>query len=68
MARSDRAGTTPLDRYRERLREEPECAECGFTDEGGDWRTKYRNRRIVYHHLCPRCGATETLELRLDGE
>lgn len=57
-----------MDRYRERLGEAPRCGECGYTDEGGKWYTGYRDRRIVYRHVCPRCGATETLELRLDDE
>ena len=68
MARKDRSGTTALDRYRERLREAPRCGECGHTDEGGEWRTDYRDRRITYRHRCPRCDAVETVELRVTEE
>lgn len=65
MARSVRHGTTALDRYRERLREEPRCGECGYTDAGGAWDTHYRNRRVVYRHVCPRCDAVERLAIRI---
>ncbi|SHG39999.1 HVO_0649 family zinc finger protein [Halobaculum gomorrense] len=61
------AGATALDAYRDRLREEPTCPECGYTDEGGDWQTRYRERRLVYRHICRRCAAVDTRVLRLDG-
>ncbi|UIP00377.1 hypothetical protein Hbl1158_03120 [Halobaculum sp. CBA1158] len=60
-------GMTALDRYRERLRETPTCLECGHTDEGGEWATTFRSRRLVYRHVCPRCGATDRRVFRLDG-
>jgi len=67
MAAGRSVGTTALDEYRDRLREAPTCPECGYTDEGGDWRTAYRERRLVYRHSCPRCAAVKTRVLRLDG-
>ncbi|WP_435064668.1 HVO_0649 family zinc finger protein [Halobaculum sp. EA56] len=68
MASRRRGGTTPLELYRERLRESPRCGECGYTDEGGEWQTAYRERRLVYRHVCPRCGAIERRVFRLNGE
>ncbi|MFC7097660.1 HVO_0649 family zinc finger protein [Halobaculum marinum] len=61
------SGTTALDLYRERLREAPTCDQCGYTDEGGVWRTGYRDRRLVYRHTCPRCDAVDRRLFRLDG-
>ncbi|MXR41937.1 hypothetical protein GRX01_11390 [Halobaculum sp. WSA2] len=61
------AGATALDAYRDRLREAPTCPKCGYTDDGADWRTVYRERRLVYRHSCPRCAAVDTRVLRLDG-
>ncbi|MFC7071112.1 HVO_0649 family zinc finger protein [Halobaculum lipolyticum] len=67
MAMRRASGTTALDLYRERLREEPTCTKCGYTDEGGTWQTRYRERRLVYRHVCPRCGAIERRTFRFDG-
>jgi len=68
MAADRSSGTTALEQYRERLRERPRCGECGHTDEGGEWQTAYRGGRLVYRHVCPRCGAIERRVLRLDDE
>ena len=67
MAARRTAGATALDVYRDRLREEPTCPKCGYTDEGGAWQTRYRERRLVYRHLCPRCAAVDTRVFRLDS-
>lgn len=58
--------TTAFDLYREQLRDTPTCAKCGFTDSGGTWQTAYRERRLVYRHICPRCGAIDRREFRFD--
>lgn len=67
MASRRTAGATALDVYRARLREAPTCPECGYTDDGGDWRTTYRERQLVYRHSCPRCAAVDTRVFRLHG-
>ncbi|GAA0232655.1 HVO_0649 family zinc finger protein [Halobaculum roseum] len=67
MAARRSAGTTALDVYRDRLREAPTCPECGYTDDGGDWQTAYREQQLVYRHSCPRCAAIDTRVLRFDG-
>lgn len=68
MASSRRSGTTALEQYRERLREAPTCSKCGHTDEGGEWQTAYREQRLVYRHVCPRCDAIERRVLRINDE
>ncbi|WP_345778230.1 HVO_0649 family zinc finger protein [Halobaculum rubrum] len=64
---SPTAGATALDAYRDRLRETPTCPECGYVDDGADWRTAYHERRLVYRHDCPRCAAVDTRVIRFDG-
>lgn len=33
------------------------CPECGYVDEEGNWTGETDGRRVVYHHVCPSCGA-----------
>jgi len=36
---------------------EKKCPECGYVDEEGNWTNRTDGSRIVYHHVCPSCGA-----------
>lgn len=58
MPASDTGGVTSLARLRRRYETtEKKCPDCGFVDEAGNWTSRTDGRRIVYHHVCPSCGA-----------
>lgn len=65
MATEGTRGTTALDRYRDSLRGAERCGECGTTEAAGEWTTRYRQGRLVYRRVCPRCGGIERREFRL---
>jgi len=49
---------TPLERLRRRYETtEKRCPAYGYVDEAGHWTSETDGRRIVYHHVCPSCGA-----------
>lgn len=51
-------GMTPLERLRRRYETtDKKCPSCGYVDEEGNWTAWMDGRRIVYHHVCPGCGA-----------
>ena len=51
-------GRTPLERLRYRYENtETKCPDCGYIDDENNWTSRSDGRRIVYHHVCPSCGA-----------
>lgn len=61
-------GTTPLERLRRRYETtETKCPDCGFVDESGNWMSRTDGRRVVYHHVCPSCGAARDHVFRIGG-
>ncbi|WP_435126920.1 HVO_0649 family zinc finger protein [Halobaculum sp. D14] len=58
-------GPSALSGYQERLRSRVRCVECGRVDVGADWTTGFRDGRVVYRHVCPRCGAVARRELSM---
>jgi hypothetical protein len=47
-----------LERLRRRYETtEKRCPARGFVDEEGNWTSQTDGRRVVYHHVCPSCGA-----------
>jgi transposase len=47
-----------LERLRHRYETtEKRCPARGFVDEEGNWTSQTDGRRVVYHHVCPSCGA-----------
>lgn len=63
------SGTTPLDRLTVRFEKaDLQCPECRYEDEGGRWKAKTDGRRVLYRHVCPRCGAIRTRTYRMSGE
>jgi len=51
-------GKTPFERLRTRYEStEKKCPECGYVDEEGNWTSRTDGSRVVYHHVCPSCGA-----------
>lgn len=60
-------GKTPLDQLRKRYETtETKCPKCGFVDDAGNWTSRTDGRRIVYHHICPSCGADRDHVFTLD--
>lgn len=58
MATYDTPGGGALERLRRRYETtEKKCPACGFVDEEGNWTSETDGRRVVYHHVCPSCGA-----------
>jgi len=66
MAIRRNAGTTALDRLRSRLEADLRCPECGYEDAEGEWSARTTGDRVLYRHVCPSCGAIDSLTLRLD--
>jgi rubredoxin len=64
MAPDVNAGTTPLDRLRNRL--DMRCRECGYVDEEGRWTAATSGSRVTYQHVCPSCAAVRQHTFRLD--
>lgn len=51
-------GRTKLERLRQRYEStEKRCPDCGYIDDEGNWESKTDGRHIVYHYVCPSCGA-----------
>ncbi len=51
-------GETLLERLRRRYETtDTRCPECGFVDTEGNWTTQMDGLQVVYHHVCPSCGA-----------
>ncbi|MFB6157625.1 MAG: HVO_0649 family zinc finger protein [Haloferacaceae archaeon] len=66
MPPRDKGGSTPLDRLRRRYETtETKCPECGYVDDEGNWTSRTDGRRVVYHHVCPSCGAGREHTYRL---
>jgi predicted RNA-binding Zn-ribbon protein involved in translation (DUF1610 family) len=58
---------TPLERLRRRYETtEKRCPACGYIDEEGNWTSETDGLRIVYHRVCPSCGADREHTFRLD--
>lgn len=48
----------PFERLRRRYETtDKRCPECGHVDETGNWTSRTDGHRVVYHHVCPACGA-----------
>ncbi|MFB6298736.1 MAG: HVO_0649 family zinc finger protein [Halobacteriales archaeon] len=61
-------GKTALARLRRRYETtETKCPECGFVDDNGNWTSRTDGRQIVYHHVCPSCGADREHVFTLNG-
>lgn len=61
-------GKTPLERLRRRYETtQTKCPECGFVDSKGNWTSRTNGQQIVYHHVCPTCGADREHRFTLDG-
>lgn len=65
MASAPTRGITALERYREQLRGTERCGACGTAESAGEWTTRYRDGRLVYRRVCPRCGEIERREFRI---
>ncbi|WP_303659904.1 HVO_0649 family zinc finger protein [Haladaptatus salinisoli] len=51
-------GTTPFERLTSHMEgEDLVCPDCGYEDNGGEWKAKTNGSQILYRHLCPSCGA-----------
>lgn len=58
MATHGTTGGGVLGRLRRRYETtHKKCSACGFVDEDGNWTSETDGRRVVYHHVCPSCGA-----------
>ena len=67
MALRNLGGRSALDRLRERYEStETKCTKCGYVDESSNWTSETDGRKIVYHHVCPSCGAGRDFTYRLD--
>lgn len=61
-------GKTPLERLLRRYETtETRCPDCGYVDDERNWTSRTDGRQIVYHHLCPSCGADREHTFRLNG-
>lgn len=66
MAVSGRSGITAFDRLGDRIQTtEKRCPTCGYTDEEGNWTNGTTGNRVVYQHVCPRCGAEREYVIKL---
>lgn len=64
--RDGKNGSSPFDRLREKFdADELRCRDCGYVDEDGSWRVSTTGARVTYQHICPKCDALSTRELRL---
>lgn len=58
---------SPFDRLRQKFDEdELRCRKCGYVDVDGGWRVTAAGSRVQYQHVCPKCDARETREMRLE--
>jgi predicted RNA-binding Zn-ribbon protein involved in translation (DUF1610 family) len=59
MPPNNRRGRSPLERQRSRYENtETKCPECGYVnDANDDWASQSNGQQIVYHYVCPSCGA-----------
>ena len=68
MPTRNTVGTTALERLRRRYETtEKKCPDCGFVDESGNWTSRTDGRRVVYHYVCPSCGAARNHTFQLGG-
>lgn len=59
---------TALERLRRRYETtETKCPDCGCVDHQRNYTSRTNGRRIVYHHVCPCCGADREHVFRLGG-
>ena len=66
MATDNTARGSALGQLRRRYETtEKKCPACGFVDEEGNWTSRTDGRRVVYHHVCPSCGADREHVLEL---
>lgn len=66
MATHGMRGNTALDRLLRRYETtETRCPECGHDDRAGNWTSRTDGGRVVYHHVCPSCGADREHTFRL---
>lgn len=67
MPRHGMIGASTLEWVRQRYETtEKKCPACGFVDEEGNWTSRTDGREIVYHHVCPSCGAHRDHTFSLD--
>ena len=61
------AGKTALERLLRRYESTAtKCPACGYVDESGNWTSRTSGGAIVYHHVCPSCGAGRDHRFSLD--
>ena len=66
MVTTNRGGATPIERLLRRYETtDTKCPKCGYVDVKGNWTSRTDGRRIVYHHVCPSCGADREHVFRL---
>lgn len=67
MPTHDRQGRSPFDRLRRRYENtETKCPECGYVDDDrSNWTSQSNGSQVVYHHVCPSCGADREHVFRL---
>lgn len=59
-------GHSAFEQFRRKLDDsERRCRHCGYTDAEGGWRVTTSGSRVQYQHVCPKCDAIDTRELRL---
>jgi len=66
MVTKNNYGKTPFERLRTRYEStDKKCPDCGYVDEEGNWTNQTDGSRVVYHHVCPSCGADRELVYEL---
>jgi RNA polymerase subunit RPABC4/transcription elongation factor Spt4 len=66
MATNTNRGGSPFSRLRARYEStDKKCPACGHVDETGNWTSHAEGARVVYHHVCPSCGADREHVLEL---
>ncbi len=60
-------GRSPFDRLKQKFdQSDLRCRACGYVDVEGGWRVTTTGSRVRYQHVCPKCNAIETKEVRLE--
>jgi len=69
MPTHNKRGRTPLERLRWRYETtETKCPECGYVDDTTDnWTSQSDGRQVVYHYVCPSCGADREHVFQISG-
>lgn len=60
-------GANPFERLRSHFEDvEMACPECGYEDDEGEWLANTDGGRVVYQHICPKCGKVRQYSYTLD--